>query len=136
MGMNVGDWLVIFPSASRAFIDVVLKTGALVIRPHFIDELKALASVQRVQFGVRSPRGVNKLPSSYVVVEIQDEGTEAKCVTGLFEYGYGGLRLVATDNEDLAGRTGNDIIGFFEAPLTKTSQGVAVRVFEPMPKSK
>lgn len=134
--MNVSDWLIIFPSARRTLIDVVLKTGALLIRPRFIDELKALASVQRVQFGVRSPRGVDKLPSSYVVVEVQREGTIAKCVTGLFEYGYGGLRLVATDDEELAGRDGTQIVGFFETPLTKTSQGVTIRVLEPEPKSK
>jgi hypothetical protein len=136
MDMNVGDWLVSFPSAERALIDVVLKTGALLIRPRFIDELKALAIVQRVKLGVRSPRGMEKLPSSYVVVEVQREGTGAKSATGLFEYAYGALRLVAIDNRELAGRNGNEIIAFFEAPLTETLQGVRIQIFEPVGKSK
>lgn len=134
--MNVGDWLVTFPSAERTLIDVVLKTGALLIRPRYIDELKALASVQRVKFGVRSPRGVEKLASSYVVVEVQREGTAVKSATGLFEYAYGALRLVALDNKDLADRDGNEIVAFFEAPLTETSQGVRIQIFESAGKSK
>jgi len=134
--MNVGDWLVTFPSAERALIDVVLKTGSLLIRPRFIEELKALAIVQRVKLGVRSPRGVEKLPSSYVVVEVQREGTGAQSTTGLFEYAYGALRLVAIDNRDLADRNGNEIIAFFEAPLTQTLQGIRIQIFEPVSKSK
>ena len=134
--MNVSDWLVTFPSAERALIDVVLKTGALLIRPRFIDELKAVAIVQRVKFGVRSPRGVEKLASSYVVVEVQREGNGATSATGLFEYAYGALRLVAIDNRDLASRNGDEIIAFFEAPLTQTLQGVRIQIFEPAGKSK
>ncbi len=134
--MNVDVWLVSFPSAQRVLIDVVLKTGALLLRPRYVEELKAMASVQRVKFGVRSPRGVEKLASSYVVVEIQREETPVKSATGLFEYAYGALRLIAVDNKDLAERDGNEIIAFFEAPLTQSSHGFRVQVFESAGKSR
>lgn len=132
----MGDWLLTFPSAERALTDVTLKTGALLIRPRYIDELKALGNVQRVKLGVRSPRGVEKLASSYVVVEVQREGNALNSAMGLFEYAYGALRLVAIDNKDLAERDGNGIVAFFEAPLTETLQGVRVQIFEPAGKSK
>jgi hypothetical protein len=137
MDIGVGDWLVVFPSAQRVFVDVVLKTGALLIRPRYIDELKVLATIERVKLGVKSPRGIEKLASSYVVVGIQrNEESVMKSAMGLFEYAYGALRLVAVDNKDLAERDGNEIIAFFEAPLTGKSQGIRIQIFEPVGKSK
>lgn len=134
--MNVGDWLIAFPSAQRVLIDVVLKTGALLLRPQYLEKLKGVASVQRVRFGVRSPRGVEKLASNYVVVEIQHEGTAVRSITGLFEYAYGALRLVAIDDKDLAEQAGNEIVAFFEAPLMESSRGFQIEVFESAGKSR
>mgnify|MGYP006269896557 CR=1 FL=1 len=134
--MSVGNWLITLPCAERTLVDVVLKTGALLIRPRYIEELKGLGTVQRVKLAVKSPRGIEKLASSYVVVEIQHEESVIKSTIGLFEYAYGALRLVATDNKELAERNGNEIVAFFEAPLTGKSQGVQIQIFEPVGKPK
>jgi hypothetical protein len=125
----VNHWHITLKSKERVLTDVLDKTGALMIRPRFINELKTISQTNKVQFNVKSPEGVNKLPSSYFVVEISYLGNKMPPVMGLFEYAYGAIRLVALDSEELTKRSGDDMVAFFEAPLQKKS-GITVRVFE------
>ncbi|MFX1575918.1 MAG: hypothetical protein ACFFCF_01965 [Promethearchaeota archaeon] len=125
----MNHWHITFKSKERVLTDVLDKTGALMIRPRFINELRTISQINKVQFSVKSPEGVKKLPSSYFVVEISYLGNKMPQVTGLFEYAYGAIRLVALDSEELTKRSGDDMIAFFEAPLQKKS-GITVRVFE------
>jgi hypothetical protein len=99
------------------------------IRPRYINELKGISRTQKVDFRVQSPEGINKLPSSYVVVELVKAENKIPPVTALFEYSYGGIRLVALDNEELVQKNADDIIAFFEAPLQRET-GYSVRVYE------
>ncbi|MFW9830327.1 MAG: hypothetical protein ACFFD8_00915 [Candidatus Thorarchaeota archaeon] len=115
----MGDWRVTFKSSERILTDVLDKTGALMIRPRFINQLKSISKTQQTNFKVISPEGINKLPSSFVIVELVKQNKLKKPITGLFEYSYGALRLVAVDSQELANENGDQIIAFFEAPLQK-----------------
>lgn len=125
----VGEWRLTIKTSERVLTDVLDKTGALMIRPRYINQLKDISQTQKVKFKVKSPEGVNKLPSSYVVVEMDYSDNQVKQVTGLFEYAYGALRLVAVDNEKLAEESGDEIVAFFEAPLQKKTR-TNIRVYE------
>jgi len=125
----VGEWRLTIKASERVLTDVLDKTGALMIRPMYINQLKDISQTQKVKFKVKSPEGVNKLPSSFVVVEMDYSDNQVKQVTGLFEYAYGAIRLVAVDNEKLAEGSGDEIVAFFEAPLQKKT-GTNIRVYE------
>lgn len=125
----MGEWRLTIKTSERVLTDVLDKTGALMIRPRYINQLKDISQTQKVKFKVKSPEGVNKLPSSYVVVEMDYSDNQVKQVTGLFEYAYGALRLVAVDNEKLAEESGDEIVAFFEAPLQKKTR-TNIRVYE------
>ena len=99
------------------------------IRPRFINELKTISQIRKVQFQIISPEGINKLPSSYFIVELVKHDNSMQSTTGLFEYAYGAIRLVALDNEELAKKGGDDIITFFESPLQQ-STSASVFVYE------
>ena len=99
------------------------------IRPRYINELRTISQIQKVPFEVKSPEGINKLASSFFVVELTKQENQMPSVIGLFEYAYGAIRLVALDNEDLMAKSGDDIIAFFEAPLQHKT-GITVRVYE------
>jgi hypothetical protein len=104
------------------------------IRPRYINELKGISQTHKVEFQVKSPEGINKLPSSFVVVELAKSENKMPTVTGLFEYAYGAIRLVALDDEELVQKNADDIIAFFEAPLQQET-GYSVRVYEAKNKS-
>jgi len=89
----------------------------MLIRPRFINELKGISTTHRVNFQVQSPEGISKLPSSFFVVKLDVVENSTRRVTGLFEYAYGAIRIVAIDDEELATKDGDTIIAFFEAPL-------------------
>ncbi len=125
----MGEWRLTIKASERVLTDVLDKTGALMIRPMYINQLKDISQTQKVKFKVKSPEGVNKLPSSFVVVEMDYSDNQVKQVTGLFEYAYGAIRLVAVDNEKLAEGSGDEIVAFFEAPLQKKT-GTNIRVYE------
>lgn len=125
----MGEWRLTIKASERVLTDVLDKTGALMIRPRYINQLKDISQTQRVKFKVKSPEGVTKLPSSFVVVEMDYSDNQVKQVTGLFEYAYGAIRLVAVDNEKLAEGSGDEIVAFFEAPLQKKT-GTNIRVYE------
>jgi hypothetical protein len=125
----VGEWRLTIKSSERVLTDVLDKTGALMIRPRYINQLKDISKTQKVKFKVKSPEGVNKLPSSFVVVELDYSDNQVQQVTGLFEYAYGAIRLVAVDDEKLAEGSGDEIVAFFEAPLQKKT-GTSIRVYE------
>ncbi len=125
----MGEWRLTIKASERVLTDVLDKTGALMIRPSYINQLKDISETQKVKFKVKSPEGVNKLPSSFVVVEMDYSDNQVKQVTGLFEYAYGAIRLVAIDNEELAEGNGDEILAFFEAPLQKKI-GTNIRVYE------
>ena len=125
----MGEWRLTIKAAERVLTDVLDKTGALMIRPRYINQLKDISQTEKVKFKVKSPEGMNKLPSSFVVVEMDYSDNQVKQVTGLFEYAYGAVRLVAVDNEKLAEGSGDEIVAFFEAPLQKKT-GTNIRVYE------
>ena len=125
----MGEWRLTIKASERVLTDVLDKTGALMIRPMYINQLKDISQTQKVKFKVKSPEGVNKLPSSFVVVEMDYTDNQVKQVTGLFEYAYGAIRLVAVDNEKLAEGSGDELVAFFEAPLQKRT-GTNIRVYE------
>ncbi len=122
-------WRVRLKSKEHVLRDVLDKTGALMIRPRYINELKAISQLHKVQFQVKSPEGINKLPSSYFVVELTKPDNQMPSVIGLFEYAYGAIRLVALNSEDLMKKSGDDIVAFFEAPLQHNT-GQTIRVYE------
>lgn len=99
------------------------------IRPRYINELKVISKIYKVTFQVTSPEGMNKLPSSYFVVELINPDNQIPLVTGLFEYAYGAIRLVALDNEELTTKSGDDMIAFFEAPLQQETH-TTIHVYE------
>lgn len=123
------QWRITLRSKERVLNDVLDKTGAHMIRRRYINELKEISQTQKVDFQVQSPEGLNKLPSSFVVVELVKAENKMPTVTGLFEYSYGALRLVALDNEELVKKNADDIIAFFEAPLQRET-GYSIRVYE------
>lgn len=123
------QWHIILESKELTFSDVLDKTGALMIRPRYINELKAISQNHRVPFQVKSPEGINKLPSSYFVVELISSDNHVHSVMGLFEYAYGAIRLVGLNSEELTNKSGDDMVAFFEAPLQKKTQ-LTIRVFE------
>ncbi len=123
------EWRVTFKSSERSLKDILHKTGSLLIRTRYIDQLKKIAKTYKVQLKVQSPEGVNKLSSSFFIVEFLKFENQDPFVTGLFEYAYGAIRLVAIDNEELARRTGDEIIAFFEGPLQK-SVNTLIHVYE------
>jgi hypothetical protein len=125
----VDQWRIILRSKERILSDVLDKTGAHMIRPRYINELKGISTTHKVDFKVQSPEGINKLPSSFVVVELEKAENKMPLITGLFEYSYGAIRLVALDNEELVQKNADDIIAFFEAPLQRET-GYSVRVYE------
>lgn len=102
----------------------------MVLRQLYVDQVKTVAAVRRLKVSILSPKGVNKLPSSFVIVEIEHPGNPPKSVMGLFEYSYGGLRLVAIDDEELASKEGDEIIHFFHGPLQRISTA-KVTLIEP-----
>jgi hypothetical protein len=106
----------------------------MLIRPRFINELKGISKTHRVNFQIQSPEGVNKLPSSFFVVKLFHSENATRRVTGLFEYAYGAIRIVAIDDEELAKRDGDAIIAFFEAPLHETATS-KVHIYESPPSS-
>ena len=126
----LGDWIVTFQSSKHTLSDIRLKTGALLIRRRYIDELKYIAKAHRVDLNICSPEGVNKLPSSYVVIKIVQPGNPPKTVIGLFEYAYGALRLVGISETELASQSGDAIIAFFESPIQTKSKKVKATVYE------
>ncbi|MFX1319512.1 MAG: hypothetical protein ACFE9D_02620 [Promethearchaeota archaeon] len=99
------------------------------IRPRYINELKGISQTHKINFQIQSPEGINKLPSSYVVVELVKDENKMPPVIGLFEYSYGAIRLVALDNDELVKKNADDIIAFFEAPLQRET-GYSVHVYE------
>lgn len=125
----MGDWRVTIKSSERVLTDVLDKTGALMIRPRFINRLKSISTTHQVKFQILSPNGINKLPTSFVIVELVKATNQKQQITGLFEYSYGALRLVAVDDQALANGTGDDIIAFFEAPLQKKTN-TDIHVYE------
>ncbi|MFX1490784.1 MAG: hypothetical protein ACFFBU_00805 [Promethearchaeota archaeon] len=125
----MGDWRIRMKSSERVLTDVLDKTGAKMIRPKFINELKEISKTHMMTFEVQSPEGLNKLASSFVVVEYITADNKVHNVTGLFEYAYGALRLVAVDDEKLANASGDDIIAFFETPLQKKTR-TSIHVYE------
>ncbi len=129
VGKVLSNWIVSIDSSKWVLIDVLAKTGSMLIRRSFVDRLKAQAVVRQLNFSVRSPNGTNKIPAYYVVVRVENSETSG-FVQGLLEYAYGALRLVAVDNEELAGRDGATIIAFLEKLLTKGSS--KVELIEPI----
>jgi hypothetical protein len=125
----VGDWHVRIKSSERVLTDVLDKTGAKMIRPKFINELKEISKTHTMNFKIKSPEGLNKLASSFVVVEFINSDNQVHHTTGLFEYAYGAIRLVAVDDEELASASGDDIIAFFETPLQKKTE-TSIHVYE------
>ncbi len=123
------QWRVTLQAKEHVLHDVLNKTGALMIRPRYINELRAISQIHRVPFQVKSPEGINKLPSSYFVVELISPDNQMPPVTGLFEYSYGAIRLVALDNEGLTKRSGDEMVAFFEAPLQQKT-GITIRIYE------
>lgn len=123
------QWRVKLKSKEHLLGDVLDKTGALMIRPRYINELRTISQTQKVSFKVKSPEGINKLPSSYFIVELTKQENQMPSVIGLFEYAYGAIRLVALDNDDLMAKSGDDMIAFFEAPL-QNKTGITVQVYE------
>jgi hypothetical protein len=113
----VDEWQITLKSSKHALKDILHKTGSKLIRPRFINELKGISKIHQVNFQIQSPEGINKLPSSFFVVELLFTENNTRRVTGLFEYSYGAIRIVAVDDEELARRDGDAIIAFFEAPL-------------------
>ncbi|MDO8056772.1 MAG: hypothetical protein Q6361_07920 [Candidatus Hermodarchaeota archaeon] len=111
------EWHITLKSSKRILKDVLHKTGSMLIRPRFINELKGISTTHRVNFQVQSPEGISKLPSSFFVVKLDVVENSTRRVTGLFEYAYGAIRIVAIDDEELATKDGDTIIAFFEAPL-------------------
>ena len=127
------EWHITLKSSKRTLKDILHKTGSKLIRPRFINELKGISTTHRVNFQVQSPEGINKLPSSFFIVKFLLPENNTRRVTGLFEYAYGGIRIVAIDDEELANREGDAIIAFFEAPLHENTDGT-IHVYE-SPKS-
>ncbi|MFX1564580.1 MAG: hypothetical protein ACFFCH_01165 [Promethearchaeota archaeon] len=125
----MGKWRIILKSKELHFCDVLDKTGALMIRPRYINELKEISQIHTVPFQVKSPDGVNKLPSKYFVVGLISPDNHISSVMGLFEYAYGAIRLVALNNKELSKRSGDDMVAFFEAPLQKKTEQT-IHVFE------
>lgn len=125
----MGDWHIRLKSSERVLTDVLDKTGAKMIRPKFINELKEISQTHMMNFEVKSPEGLNKLSSRFVLVEYATTDNQVHNVTGLFEYAYGALRLVAVDDEKLANASGDDIIAFFETPLQKKTK-TSIHVYE------
>ena len=125
----VPQWRITLNSKERILRDVLDKTGALMIRPRYINELKTISQTHKVQLQVQSPEGINKLPSSFVVVEFTNPENQMPSVMGLFEYAYGAIRLVALDNDELMMKSGDDMVAFFEAPLQQKTRFI-VRVYE------
>lgn len=125
----MNPWRIILDSKERILSDVLDKTGSLMIRPRYINELKAISQTHKVKFQVKSPEGMNKLASRYFVVELINLDNPIQSVTGLFEYAYGAVRLVAVDNEELMKKSGDDMIAFFEAPLQQKTRA-SVLVYE------
>ncbi len=125
----MGKWRVKIESSQRVLTDVLDKTGALMIRPRYINQLKDISKTHQVNFFVQSPEGLNKLPSSFVVVEMIKSENKPRQVTGLFEYAYGAVRLVAVDDEELVKRSGDEMIAFFEAPLQEETD-TNIHVYE------
>ncbi len=126
---SVYQWRITLNSKERVLSDVLDKTGALMIRPRYINELKTISQTHKVQLQVQSPEGINKLPSSFVVVEFTNPENQMPSVMGLFEYAYGAIRLVGLDNDELMTKSGDDMIAFFEAPLQQKTAFI-VRVYE------
>jgi hypothetical protein len=114
--------------------DILQKTGSKVIRPRCLKELKGISTTHRVKFQVQSPEGINKLPSSFFIVKLLIPENNNRSVTGLFEYAYGAIRIVAIDDEELANREGDVIIAFFEAPLHENTDST-IHVYESPPNS-
>ncbi|MFX0169237.1 MAG: hypothetical protein ACFE89_07775 [Candidatus Hodarchaeota archaeon] len=124
------EWQITIKTSKRVLRDILNKTGSKLIRPRFINELKGISRTHRVNFQVRSPQGINKLSSSFFVVKLFLPENNTRTVTGLFEYAYGAIRLVAIDDEELANRDGDTIIAFFEEPLQKNTSTI-IHVYEP-----
>jgi len=129
---RVDEWRITLKASKRILKDVLHKTGSMLIRPRFINELKGISKTHRVKFQVQAPDGINKLPSSYFVVKLFHSENHTRRVTGLFEYAYGAIRIVAIDDEELATRDGDAIIAFFEAPLQENATST-VHVYESSP---
>lgn len=126
----MGDWIVTFRSSKHALSDIRLKTGALLIRRRYIDELKNIAVTQIVDLNICSPEGVNKLPSNYVVVKIIQIEDPQKTIIGLFEYAYGALRLVGVNDKELTSQSGETIVNFFERPIQARSANVKLVLYQ------
>lgn len=123
------EWRVTFKSSERSLKDILHKTGSLLIRTRYIEQLKKIANTYKTKLRVQSPEGVNKLASSFFIVEFIKSENQDPFVTGLFEYAYGAIRLVAIDNMELAEKTGDEIIAFFEGPLQQ-SDNTLINVYE------
>lgn len=131
---RVNEWHITLKSSKRTLKDILHKTGSKLIRPRFINELKSISITHRVRFQVQSPEGINKLASSFFVVKLLPSENNTRRVTGLFEYAYGAIRIVAIDDEELAKSDGDAIIAFFEAPLHENATST-VHIYESPPKS-
>lgn len=131
---RLDEWYVTLKSSKRTLKDVLHKTGSKLIRPRFINELKSISTTHRVRFQVQSPEGTKKLASSFFVVKLLLNENNTRRVTGLFEYAYGAIRIVAIDDEELATRDGDAIIAFFEAPLHENTTST-VHIYESSPSS-
>lgn len=125
----MSEWVVTLRSTKYTLMDVRLKTGSMLLRKWYIEKLREIAEVQRLKIHVFSPEGINKLPSSYFVVQM-DNPTDSNSALGLFEYHSGGLRLVGLDNPKLASLSGNEILAFFETPIHTEQQSLKIKLFE------
>ena len=106
------------------------------IRPRFVNELKTIAKTKVVHFRVQNPEGNNKLPSSFVIVEVEKSHDYSDPVKGLFEYAYNALRVVAVSDDELAQKSGDAIIAFFETPVQEKTSNSNIIVYEASPLSK
>ena len=106
------------------------------IRPRFVNELKTIAKTKVIHFRIQNPEGTNKLPSSFVIVEVEKSHDYPEPVKGLFEYAYNALRVVAVSDEGLAQKSGDAIIAFFETPVQEKTNNSNIIVYEAAPLSK
>lgn len=106
------------------------------IRPRFVNELKMIAKTKIVHIQVQNPEGVNKLPSSFVIIEVTQSKDSSVPIKGLFEYAYNALRVVAVSDDELAQKPGEAIIAFFETPVQEKTRNGNIIVYEAAPLSK
>ena len=126
----MGEWIVTFRSSKHTLMDIRLKTGSMLLRTWYIEKLREIAEVHKIRIRILSPDGINKLPSSFFVVQMENP-SDSNSALGLFEYYLGGLRLVGLDNLKIASLSGSEILDFFEKPIHSKKQFMKIKLFEP-----